>query len=113
MDPRVRQTIETMTTRLHSRLTTAELAASVGLSVAQLTRLFRVAVGNTPAAYLQQLRLERAHVLIARTSLPVSTVMTMVGIADRSHFARDFRRAYGHSPRRLRMHLRSVASGCG
>ena len=103
MDPRVQRSIETMNEQLHRRLTVSELADRVGLSVAQLTRLFRDATGTTPAAFLHGLRMERARLLLERTSLTVHQVMTQVGISDRSHFARGFMRAYGYSPRRFRL----------
>lgn len=107
MDIRIRRTIERMEEQLHRRLTVTDLAAAVGLSVAQLTRLFRQTTGCTPGAYLQALRLQRARILVERTSLPVGEVMVQVGIFDRSHFTRAFRRAHGVCPRILRVQLRS------
>jgi transcriptional regulator GlxA family with amidase domain len=83
------------------------LAQDVRLSVAHLTRLFRAEAGSTPAAYLRALRMQRARELVECTSLSVADVMARVGMSDRSHFARDFRRAHGSSPRTLRMQLRS------
>lgn len=91
---------------MHERIRIADLAAAVGLSGSQLGRLFRRDTGTTPAAYLQQLRMTRARMLIERSSLSVSEVMAQVGIADPSHFARDFRLAHGFSPRTLRQQLR-------
>jgi transcriptional regulator GlxA family with amidase domain len=106
MDPRVQDTIERMQEQLHCRLMIAELADLVELSVAQLTRLFRNGTGMTPHAFLHDLRMTRARILVERTSLPIRDVMAQVGISDRSHFARDFRRAHGLSPRALRVQLR-------
>lgn len=102
MDKRVHHTIETMERELHRRLTTTGLAGAAGLSAAHLTRLFREATGTTPGAYLRNLRMARARQLLERTTLSVAEVMTQVGIADRSHFDRDFRRAHGLNPAILR-----------
>ena len=63
--------------------------------------------GATPAAFLHRLRMERAQILLERTSLTVHEVMTQVGIADRSPFARDFMRTYGSSPRQVRVDILS------
>jgi len=109
VDQRVRRTITTMEERMRERLTLSELAGAVGLSVTHLTRLFRTETGVTPGAFLHDLRMTRARALVERTSLPVAEVMAQVGISDRSHFARDFRRAYGLSPRTLRVQLRVAA----
>lgn len=108
MDPRIERVIAFIETHLQTPITVPQLAAHAGLSVSQLTRLFRRETGTTPTAYVNQLRLRRARALIERTCLPVSQVMAQVGIADPSHFARDFRRAYGFSPRLFREHLREA-----
>ena len=105
MDGRVQRTIAIMEEQLHRRLTMTELASAVGLSVAHLIRLFHADTGATPGAFLHVLRMNRARLLLERTSLSVAEVMRQVGISDRSHFARDFKRAYGLSPRTLRRQL--------
>ena len=111
MDPRVQQTINRMEGDLHRRLRVPELAAAVGLSVTQLTRLFRVETGATPGAFLHELRMNRARILVEQTTLPIVEIMARVGISDRSHFARDFRRAHGLSPRTHRIQQRVLTNG--
>ena len=106
MDPRVAQVIGIMEERLQHRLTIPELARAVDLSVAQLTRLFRVQTGVTPRVFLHHLRMMRARVLVERTTLPIAEIMAAVGISDRTHFARDFKRTYGFTPRTLRVQLK-------
>ena len=105
-DRRITRALELIEERLHEPLSVARLAASAELSVTQFTRLFRRAVGTTPGAYLQACRLSRARTLVERTSLPIAEIMRQVGLSDRSHFARDFRRVHGFSPRTLRVQLR-------
>ena len=112
MDDRVRRTIERMQEQLHRRLTIPERATTVSLSVAQLTRLFRAETGHTPSAFLHRLRMTRARLLVERTSLSIQDVMTQVGISDRSHFARDFKRAHGYGPRELRLQHRLKPDEC-
>lgn len=106
MDPRIIEVIEDLEARLHEKIAFDDLAAQVGLSHSQLARLFKAATGQTLGAYLQTLRMDRARVLLARTSLSVREVMAQVGIADPSHFARDFRNAHGLSPRAFRTQIR-------
>ena len=110
LDERVQQTIETMAEQLHRQLEIKELAAAAGLSVSQLARLFRRDTGATPGAYLHHLRLERARILLARTSIPVRDVMIQVGWSDRSHFARDFCRRFGSNPRTFRLQVNRAAA---
>ena len=100
----MQRTIRRMEEEIASRVTIPALASAVGLSVTQLNRLFRIETGRTPAAFLHQLRMARALVLVEQTSLPLTAVMQRVGVADRSSFARAFRRAHGLSARTLRVH---------
>src|SRR5215212_7981063 len=106
MDPRIQRAIAFIERNLHADIRIANLAVYAELSVAQFTRLFRRDVGLAPLAYLSKLRMERARVLLERTTLSVNDVMAQVGILDPSHFARDFRRAHGFSPRSYREHIR-------
>ena len=106
MDPRIIEVIETLEARIHEKISFADLAAEVGLSRSRMARLFKAATGQPPGAYLQTLRMTRARLLLARTSLSVREVMAQVGIADPSHFAREFRNAHGLSPRAFRQQLR-------
>jgi transcriptional regulator GlxA family with amidase domain len=102
MDPRIARAVAFIEAHIHEPMTVPQIAAHVSLSVSQLTRLFRRDTGTTPTAYLHQMRMQLARALIERTSLSVTEVMRQVGIADPSHFARDFRRAHGLSPRLFR-----------
>ena len=106
MDHRVTRVIERMHERLHTEATIDTLAAEVGLSTSRLGFLFRLETGASPGAFLHRLRMERARLLLESTSLSVGEVMRQVGLADPSHFARDFRNAYGLSPRAYRLQLR-------
>lgn len=109
MDPRVKHAVAFFGDHLPSRIKMDEVAAAAGLSVSQFSRLFRRDTGSTPSSFVNRLRLERAAVLLERTSLSVSEVMAQVGVNDPSHFARDFRRMHGFSPRTFRQHLREAA----
>lgn len=111
MDPRVEEAIAFIQTHLETPIAVPDVASRVQLSVSQLTRLFRRDTGTTPTTYMHRLRMDRARTLIERTSLSVAEVMAQVGIADPSHFARDFRMAHGFSPRALRRHLRINGRG--
>lgn len=106
MDPRITHVIDRMHAGLKDKLVLATLAAEVGLSVSRLGYLFRQNTGVSPGAYLQALRMERARLLVQRTSLTVREVMAEVGMTDPSHFAREFRNAHGLSPRAFRVQLR-------
>jgi AraC family transcriptional regulator of arabinose operon len=76
----------------------AELATGAGTSPTHLSRLFRAELGVSPAWALRVMRLQRAAMLLTRTSLSVQAVATLTGFATQFHFSDTFRRHYGMSP---------------
>ena len=83
--------------------TVAQMAALVGVSDAHLRRLFARAMGASPLQVLCDLRLQAAARLLADPSLRVKEIQVRVGLADASHFSRDFRCRFGVSPTEYRM----------
>jgi AraC family transcriptional regulator of arabinose operon len=106
MDPRIHDVLEQMQQKMHEPLTVRMLAMQARLSTSRFSHLFRDEMGVSPMRHLQTLRMERARVLLERTSLAVRDVIAQVGYNDPSHFVRDFRRHHGLGPRELRMSTR-------
>jgi AraC-like DNA-binding protein len=78
------------------------MAAVLGVSDAQLRRLCVRAVGATPRQLLCNMRLQAAAVLLQNPAVRVKEIQARVGIADASHFCRDFRDRFGVSPTEYR-----------
>lgn len=79
-----------------------QMAAVIGVSDAQLRRLCARALGASPRQILCNLRLQSAAVLLRNPSMRVKEIQARVGIADASHFCRDFRDRFGVSPTEYR-----------
>lgn len=75
--------------------TLAELADHLHLAPGYLVRVFKAATGLPPIAYLAQLRVEHAAVLLLHTDEPVTSVGRAVGWPDQNYFARRFKAHYG------------------
>ena len=82
---------------LHQDIGLDDLAQVTGVDRFRLSRAFKAAFGMAPHAYLIQLRLTRARLLLARGELPVN-VAAALGFADQSHLGRWFKRAYRMTP---------------
>ncbi len=104
MDHRVQKVIGTMKSDLCCEVCPSDLAQVVNLSYSHLRHLFTVETGLSPAQYLKMLRLQHARQLLEETFLSVKEIMTKVGLKDESHFVRDFKRMYGVSPTKHRLH---------
>lgn len=74
------------------------LAAQAGLSKFHFQRLFKRALGISPARYHISLRLNVARRLLRETSKSVVEIALEVGYTNPSHFAQLFRRETGLAP---------------
>jgi AraC-like DNA-binding protein len=94
------------------RVSLQQLSACAGLSPFHFLRVFEQAVGFTPHAYLNQIRVREAQ---RRLSLgtPSAQVALDCGFCDQSHMVRAFRRVTGVTPGQYQnAHVEQVAIGC-
>ncbi|MET0624267.1 MAG: helix-turn-helix transcriptional regulator [Pyrinomonadaceae bacterium] len=89
-------------------LSVEDIARAVNLSSSHLTHLFKTEVGVPPLQFLKSLRMRKAKELMETTFLNVKQVMNRVGVKDKCHFARDFKRSYGLTPSQ---YMRTVSLG--
>lgn len=81
----------------------SHLAASAHMSPFHFSRLFKLATGESPHAFLTRRRIERAKELLAQANLPLVHVASAVGFQTQGHFTEVFRRRTGTTPRRYRL----------
>ena len=102
MDPRVQRVKKLIESNFDRELSVSEMARFVHLSVSHLQHLFKVDMGQSPAHYVQTLRLQRATELLESSSLSVKQIMIRIGAKDRSNFERRFKQAYKLTPAQYR-----------
>ncbi|MGB9316894.1 MAG: AraC family transcriptional regulator [Pseudolabrys sp.] len=83
---------------LHRTIHIRDLSAVARRSPAHFSRKFKLAVGDSPHAYLVRRRLERACHLMMTSAEPLSEIALSVGFSDQAHLCRLFRQAFGQSP---------------
>lgn len=88
-------------------LSVTEVAGSVGLSAFHFTRMFTMATGKAPHAFLTQIRLEHARRLLGDTCLPIAEIANRCGYATHAHFTGVFGRHVGMTPAGYRTHVRA------
>jgi AraC-like DNA-binding protein len=79
-----------------------DLVRRLNVSTRQFERLFRLAVGTSPATYYRTLRLRYGHWLLRNTKRSVTAIANEAGFADCAHFSRQFRELFGISPSEVR-----------
>ncbi len=87
---------------LDRALSISEIAAHLGVSRRQISRLFSAYTGVSPALYLERARLDRAEALLRHSQKSVKEIAREVGYADVHHFSRAFRRVVGTPPAEYR-----------
>ena len=81
--------------RYAEAITVDDLAAAAGLSRAHFSRMFTRTFGESPRAYLQTRRLERAASLLRQTDRSVADICVMVGLQSVGSFTARFATVYG------------------
>jgi len=83
---------------LHRTIHIRDLSAVARRSPAHFSRKFKLAVGESPHAYVVRRRLERASHLMMTSAASLSEIALSVGLSDQAHLCRLFRQAFGQSP---------------
>ncbi|MEV6282219.1 AraC family transcriptional regulator [Kribbella sp. NPDC051770] len=75
-----------------------EMAQHAALSRAQFTRRFLAHQGSTPAQFLIQARIDRAHQLLTESGMTVTQTAAALGYTDVPYFSRQYKQRTGRSP---------------
>ena len=106
MHPRIIQAFSYMNTHFMNPLTTADIAAAIGLSPNYLTRIFRESTGTGIHDYLMHIRLDHAAFQLLSTDDPISKIAVRCGFAGANYFKDAFRKHYGVTPRTYRNQIK-------
>jgi transcriptional regulator GlxA family with amidase domain len=86
-------------------LTVERLADRAAMSTRTFARTFKAETGSTPAAHVEELRVEAARRLLETTDLTVAAVARDVGLRHAETLHRAFARRLGTTPARYRQHF--------
>lgn len=90
-----------------SDLTVEELARRCSMSVSQFRKVFTAQTGMGPQQYIIRRRLSLAEQMLVQSKKPILAISEEVGFRSLSSFNRLFHKAYGCSPRQLRVQASS------
>jgi len=89
-----------------------DLALLTEFSVRHLTRAFKQSTGVTLYDYIEQVRLEKAQMLLADRGLLIKSIALRLGFSCPGAFSTAFRRMTGETPEEYRKHIDGWP-GCG
>jgi len=90
---------------LDEDLTVARLAERADMSPRTFARTFQAETGTTPAAHVEELRVEAARRLLETTDQTVAAIARSVGLRHPETLHRSFARRLGTTPARYRQHF--------
>jgi AraC family transcriptional regulator len=103
----LRKVDEYIHAHLDQKISLADLANCLHLSVPHFERMFRATTHQPPYRYVLELRLEHARVLLQRTRSSITEVALQCGFSSQSHFTAHFTRHIGVSPARFARGVRN------
>lgn len=83
-------------------ITLGSIAREFGVNENYLAGCFKRETGTTIGAFILSQRMEYARTLLTVSTLDIGEIGQRVGIADHSYFTRQFKKAYGVSPKAYR-----------
>ena len=101
-NPNVQRVGDLIKENPNQKLTLKQMARATNVSSSRLSHLFKTETGTSPAKYMKSARMREARNLLETTSLSVKEITFRIGLADESHFVRDFKKSYGLPPARYR-----------
>jgi len=96
---KVRKAIEIIESDLGMNFSVDFLAKEVGTNVNKLQEGFKHLLDLTVNKYVQQVKLEKAKEMLSSPDYNISQVVNLIGLNNRSYFAKIFKEKYGVSPK--------------
>ena len=84
-----------------------DLAKIIGVSVSQLNRKFKKAMGQSPISYLIEVRVEAAKKMLLESTKSITEISYDCGFNNQTYFNRQFKKLTGVSPKAFRKNLKT------
>lgn len=95
--------VEFIDVSLSDSLDLKRMADELGLMPCLFARQFRRSFGMPPYAFVKARRLEKAHRLLAKTTIPIKVIAVDCGFCDQAHLTRMFSLKFGKTPATFRL----------
>lgn len=109
-DRRIIDACDYIRLNMDKEINLATLSRIAGLSENVFLRDFKSQTGSTPYQYLLHVRYTQAARLLQFGNCTIDEICYSIGVNDRFHFSRTFKRMYGVPPAQYRKHLREHAA---
>ena len=100
--PLLSSAIELMDKHIEQPLKITEIVDRIGTNTRTLEQRFRQYIGQSPRAFYQTLRLQKAKKMLLETTLPIASIAEATGFTSQSYFSKCFKDVFEFSPKHLR-----------
>ncbi len=100
--------ITVMSNEFERKINLSELAELCGWNEKYFCRVFRQLTGMTAIEYINNLRINKAEVLISTTDKPLTEISEICGYSDVTYFSRKFKEIKGYAPSKIKNNRRSL-----
>jgi transcriptional regulator GlxA family with amidase domain len=101
-DEKIQQIQQYLQDHLAENIELTQVANHFAMTQRTLIRRFKQSTGDTPMAYLQKLRIEKAKQLLESSQLPIEDLLNVVGYEDLSSFRKLFQQYTSLTPKAYR-----------
>ena len=100
---RIGEALSHLERNIHREVNLEELAKIAHMSPRSFLRVFQLAIGRSPLAWVIEQRIHRACSLLRQTDSRITEIAFAVGFNDSNYFTRQFSKITGLSPRNYRL----------
>ncbi|WP_298545800.1 helix-turn-helix domain-containing protein [uncultured Aquimarina sp.] len=93
-----KQAINIMQKEYHTDIKIDQLAETLHKSPRQIQRILKQETDNTFTENILRIRMEASKDLLLNSGLTISEIAIRVGVQDRTHFSRSFKKYFGKTP---------------
>ena len=102
IDSRIQVVLDYLALHPGERYTPSSMAQMAELSPSRFRQLFKSQTGKSPGEYLKELRLTTAARKLLVSNANISDIAYSVGYEDSNYFIREFKAAFGMTPKQYR-----------
>lgn len=107
LDRYIKDAIGYMNENYHEELSVEGIAGHVKLNVSYFHKIFKQVTGDTPMDYLNNIRINKACMLLEKSDIPVIEICGFVGFNSRQYFSYIFKKHTGIAPVEYRKRVES------
>lgn len=102
MDDRITKVIRYIQQNIHEEISIQKLAEIACVSTDYFIRLFKTETNTTPLQFVNNMKIEKAQLLLLTSKSPISHLAASLAFYDTSYFNRLFKKATGITPMEYR-----------